>query len=115
MEEAVIRGGIETIRRLRPCLYVENDKQDSAPEESASLIRMIRGLGYRLWWHYPALYRPANFRGFQENVFPGDVVSINMMYRRYDETVNINYIEITGDTDRPFTVRNTSRFPADPA
>lgn len=101
MEEAVIRGGIDTIRRLRPKLYVENDKQGSAPEKSASLIRMIRELGYRLWWHRPSLYSPANFRGFQKNIFPGNVVSINMLCIRDDEPVTTNFLEITSDTDRP--------------
>jgi len=46
MEEAVICGGIETIRRLRPKLYLENDAGGSRPEASASLIRLIRDLGY---------------------------------------------------------------------
>ena len=101
MEETVIRGGIDTIRRLRPKLYVENDMQGSAPQRSASLIRMIRALGYRLWWHRPSLYSPQNFRGFQANIFPANVVSINMLCIRDDEPVTTNFTEITGDTDRP--------------
>jgi FkbM family methyltransferase len=96
MEEAVIRGGLETIRRLRPKLYVENDRADA----SESLIRLIRGLGYRLWWHAPALYQPNNFRNYARNIFPKHIVSVNMLCIRDDEVVTTNYEEILEDTAR---------------
>jgi FkbM family methyltransferase len=101
MEEAVLRGGIETIRRLRPTLYLENDPADARLDKSASLIKFIRDLGYRMWWHLPSLYSPGNFRGFQENIFPKNVVSINMLCIRDDEAVTTNFLEVAGDTDRP--------------
>jgi FkbM family methyltransferase len=101
MEERVLQGGIETIKRLRPKLYLENDAGDDGIEKSASLIRMIRHLGYRLWWHLPALYSPVNFRDFAQNIFPRNVVSINMLCIREDEPVNTNFIEVSGDMDRP--------------
>jgi FkbM family methyltransferase len=74
MEENVLQGGQETIARLRPILYVENDRED----RSASLIRRILGMDYRLWWHLPMHYTPNNFRGVEEDIFPG-VASINMI------------------------------------
>jgi hypothetical protein len=101
MEEAVIRGGIETIRRLRPKLYLENDQAGPGLEKSASLIRLIRELGYRLWWHLPALYSPANFREFPQDIFPRRIVSINMLCIREDEVVKTNFVEVGEDTDRP--------------
>jgi FkbM family methyltransferase len=101
MEEAVIRGGIETIRRLRPKLYLENDAGDAELEKSASLIRTVRELGYRLWWHLPALYSPENFRDFRQNIFPTHIVSINMLCIREDEDVTTNFVEVGEDTDRP--------------
>jgi FkbM family methyltransferase len=101
MEEVVLRGGLETIRRLRPKLYLENDPGDAGLERSASLIRVIREFGYRLWWHLPALYSPVNFRGLQQNIFPKHIVSINMLCIRDDMPVQTNFIEVGGDTDRP--------------
>jgi FkbM family methyltransferase len=74
MEEHVLQGGQETIARHRPILYVENDRDD----RSASLIRRILSLDYRLWWHLPMHYNPDNFRGVGEDIFPG-VASLNMI------------------------------------
>jgi FkbM family methyltransferase len=72
-ESEVIDGARETILRLRPALYVENDRK----EKSADLIARIIGLGYRLWWHMVPLYSPRNPKGNTENVF-GNVASRNM-------------------------------------
>lgn len=66
MERAVIQGGTETIRRHRPLLYVENNKQD----RSAALIGAIGDLGYRLYWHFSPYFRPGNFNKRAENAFP---------------------------------------------
>jgi FkbM family methyltransferase len=74
MESEVILGGRETITRLRPVLYVENDRR----EHSARLIGMIEELGYDLYWHMPPLFNPDNFAGRTDNVFAG-TVSVNML------------------------------------
>lgn len=72
-ESEVIDGAHQTITRLRPVLYVENDRK----EKSAALIKRILDLGYRLWWHVVPLYSPRNPKGNAENVF-GQVASLNM-------------------------------------
>lgn len=72
-ESEVIDGARDTITRLRPVLYVENDRK----EKSAALIRRILDLGYRLWWHVVPLYSPHNPRGNAENLF-GAISSLNM-------------------------------------
>jgi FkbM family methyltransferase len=74
MEEAVLRGAVQTIQRFRPLLYVENDRKD----RSASLIRFIDSLDYAQYWHHPPLYNPANFLGNTHNEF-GTIVSMNML------------------------------------
>jgi FkbM family methyltransferase len=74
MEENVLEGGLETIARLRPVIYVENDRED----RSASLIRRILGFDYQLWWHLPLLYRADNLHAVQENIFP-TIAAINMI------------------------------------
>ena len=66
MERAVVQGGIETIRRHRLFLYVENNKQ----KRSAALIGAIGDLGYRLYWHFSPYFRPGNFNKRAENAFP---------------------------------------------
>jgi FkbM family methyltransferase len=72
-EAQVIRGARGTILRCRPVIYIENDRADQQQE----LISLIAELGYRLYWHMPPLYDPANFNGETNNVFPG-IVSLNM-------------------------------------
>jgi FkbM family methyltransferase len=73
-EAQVVRGAAETIRKFRPLLYVENDRVALQQE----LISLIAGMGYRLYWHTPPLFRRDNFNGRAENVFPG-IVSVNML------------------------------------
>jgi FkbM family methyltransferase len=74
METAVLGGAVETIRRLQPLLYVENDRA----QNSRAVITLIQQLGYRAWWHLPSLFNPANFFGHAENVF-GGIISINLL------------------------------------
>ena len=74
MEEAALRGAASTIGRFRPLLYVENDR----PEKSDSLVRHIDSLGYRMYWHRPALFNGGNFAENPDNVFEG-VASHNML------------------------------------
>lgn len=47
MEAAVVRGGLATIKRFRPALYLENHDD----ERRQPLISLCRGLGYDLYWH----------------------------------------------------------------
>ena len=74
MEAEVLRGASETIKRLRPMLYVENDR----PDRSYALITLIRDMGYRLWWHIPPLYHPENFFEEKEDDYP-NTSSFNML------------------------------------
>jgi len=74
MELDVLRGAVSFIRRLRPILYVENDREENAPQ----LIRFIESLGYELFWHRPPLYNPDNFFENPQNVF-GAILSHNML------------------------------------
>lgn len=98
-EAEVIAGAGQTIRALRPILYVENDRR----EKSVALIAAIMALDYRLWWHTPRLFAPDNFRQVTENVF-GNVTSINMLcLPRNVGTVVTGLTEISApDTPLPF-------------
>jgi len=72
-EADVLRGARETIKRCRPKLYVECDRQDKRTE----LLELIDELGYSAWWHMPPLFNPYNHAGIRDNSF-GQTVSINL-------------------------------------
>ncbi|MGI9126860.1 MAG: FkbM family methyltransferase [Roseomonas sp.] len=74
MEKQVLDGARQTIRRFRPYLYVENDR----PDKHAELISALLDLDYRILWHVPWLYNPANFAGNSDNIFPG-LASFNLI------------------------------------
>ena len=74
MEKEVLDGARQTITRFRPYLYVENDR----PDKHAELISALLDLDYRILWHMPWLYNPANFAGNSDNIFPG-LASFNLI------------------------------------
>jgi FkbM family methyltransferase len=74
MEIDVLAGAKQTLARCRPFLYVENDRAHKAE----ALVAQLQEDGYRMWWHVPPLYNPANFLGNPTNVF-GNVASFNML------------------------------------
>lgn len=70
MELEVLRGAVQLLRgeadgpaSRRPTLYVANAVAESSP----ALIEHLQALGYRLWWHLPALFNPDNFFGRNKN------------------------------------------------
>jgi len=95
MEYEVLEGARETIARLRPVLYVENDRPDLSPR----LISLIQAMDYRLWWHAILLYNPDNFRGEPENVF-GNTINVNMLCVPSEQAGAIQMQEIHTPQDR---------------
>ncbi len=73
MEVDVITGGINTIKKCRPILYLENDR----PTRAEQLLTLVLGLDYAIYSHTPPLYNKDNFAGDQEDIFPG-IVSANI-------------------------------------
>ena len=96
METDALHGAVATIRRFRPILYVENDRQ----ARSAALIALLQSYGYRLYWHLPPLYRGNNFRADTENIFGGKV-SVNMICipTEIPQSSLTNLREVTGPED----------------
>lgn len=74
MELDVVRGARRTIEKHRPVMYLENDRAAA----SAALLAALFDLDYRVYWHLPPLFNPANFAGEPENIFPG-IVSVNVL------------------------------------
>ena len=103
MEAAVLEGGRETIRRLQPALYLENDRQDRSP----GLIRTLESLGYRAWWHKVPMFRPDNFAGNAENVFRS-VISLNLLALPAGRAARIALTPVTGPEDWPIVMRSST-------
>lgn len=78
MEAKVIRGAADMIKVCKPIMYVESDRV----EEYEELYATVKGLGYHMYWHTPALFNPDNFYGDKENIF-GEIVSFNMICLPY--------------------------------
>lgn len=97
MEERVLRGGQRFFARFRPVLYVENDRV----ERSASLIRWLWGLNYRLFWHLPSFFNPANYRGNADNAFPNLIASNMLCMPREIAIVDPAAKEIVDADDHP--------------
>ncbi|HWP16656.1 MAG TPA: FkbM family methyltransferase [Xanthobacteraceae bacterium] len=94
MEHDVITGARATIERLRPAVYVENDRA----EHSQRLIMLLFDIGYRLWWHITPLFNPKNFFGYPRDIF-GDVVSFNMLGFPRADAPSLAYPEILSPDD----------------
>ena len=102
MEQDVLLGAADSIRRHRPIIYLENDRED----RSADLIRTLFAFDYRLFWHFPPLFRPDNFRGVTENIFDA-LVSANMLC--IPQEVSINIVDMPEVTDPAETWRTYSQ------
>lgn len=77
-EEKVLRGGVETIARCKPIMYIEDDRAAL----SVSLRAYIVGLGYSIEEHKPLLYREKNFFGLARNIWaPKVYASHNIICR----------------------------------
>ena len=74
MEEKVLRGATQTIKKYRPILYVECDRAD----REESLLKYIDSLDYQMFLHLPPLFNPLNYAKRDENVF-GEIVSRNLL------------------------------------
>lgn len=95
MEAEVLEGARATIARLRPLLYLENDRA----ERSRALIELVQSLGYRAFWHLPPLFNPANFAGRAENLF-GNIASANMFCVPTESPLRVTGLaEVAGPDD----------------
>jgi FkbM family methyltransferase len=95
METEVLAGARDTISRLRPILYLENDRRS----QSEGLIKTIGDLGYNMWWHLPPLFNPSNFRQISQNIF-GGIVSVNILCLPREELARISGLRpVTGPED----------------
>jgi FkbM family methyltransferase len=71
-ELPALKGARETIKRCRPYLYVEIDRDDRREEV---LAYMVEVLGYEVLFHTPPVFRADNYAGETRNYF-GSIRSI---------------------------------------
>jgi hypothetical protein len=96
-----VAGVKATLARCHPILYVENDRA----EKSEALVALLQEDGYRMWWHTPSLYNPANFLGNPQNVF-GNVASFNMLCLPREMTTQVQGLtEITSPQEAAVRLR----------
>jgi FkbM family methyltransferase len=88
MERKVLAGAVETIRRFRPILYVEDDRL----ERSAELRAFLESLGFELYVHRPFLYNAGNFFKNPRNIF-GRIISQNLYCHARDLPSPVNPVD----------------------
>jgi len=98
MEAEAIRGAAQTIKRLRPLLYMENDRV----EKSRELIELMFAQNYRLYWHLTPYFTPDNWLGCPDNAFKG-IVSINMLAVPREASMQINGLREVLSADEDWT------------
>ena len=85
----------EFLLRLRPYLYVCNDKSLARSHEMFDLLFRY---GYHLWWHPVAFFNAGNFEQDSENVF-GDLTGVNVLGAPREVNLAINFPRITQVSD----------------
>lgn len=76
-ELEVLEGAQETIKRCKPVMYLEDDRDN----KSAALRKYLDYLGYSIEDHTPTLYRENNFFGLKKNVWDKNYASYNIICR----------------------------------
>ncbi len=97
MEAEVLRGARGLIARMRPVLYVENDR----PDRSEALMRLIDSFGYAMHWNVPLMFRPDNFYGEAENIF-GTMAYWNLLCVPREMRGLVDAAPISDFTTHPF-------------
>ncbi len=94
MESEVIKGAKKVIKKFKPLLYIENDRQ----EKSKELIELIWSLDYKIYWHMPRLFNEDNYYKKEENIF-GNIVSVNMLCIPKDLDIKVEKMHKIIDSD----------------
>jgi FkbM family methyltransferase len=91
MEREAILGGLATIQRFLPLLYLENDRRDRESE----LIQTLASLGYQMYHHYPPLFNPRNYFNESRNIF-GNLASKNLLcvHQSIPQQINLPKVEV---------------------
>ncbi len=95
MEVEALEGARETIKRLRPALFIENN----ALEYSAKIIETVFGIGYRAFWQIAGYFNPRNFFNNPHNVFADLHPEANILCVPKDVTIAGSLLPVTDIND----------------
>ena len=76
-ELEALKGAVETIKRDRPILYVEDDRDNKRD----ALRSFISSLGYAIEEHKPMLFRRNNYAGNRTDIWDKQYASHNIICR----------------------------------
>lgn len=67
-ELALLEGAADTLRRLRPVVYLEIDCANGKPTGNRDeLVDFLESRGYAAFYYIAPMFNPANFRGVSED------------------------------------------------
>lgn len=84
-EQQAIEGMLETIKRCRPIIFIENE----IPQKAEKLTATLYDLGYRGYWYTPPLFRHDNYKKVDKNIFPG-TIALMQVYVPDEEGWKVN-------------------------
>jgi FkbM family methyltransferase len=97
MEPHVLDGARAFVAKYRPVLFVENDREST----SAAVLTRLLDLHYRVYWHVAPLHRAGNWRGEQEDLFPGKgTINVFCIPREREQHV-VGFTEMTDPAAPP--------------
>jgi len=91
MESEVLAGAGHTITRLRPVIYIENDRKD----KEKALIASLNRLDYDMWWSITPMFNPDNYRSNPVNEY-GNTVSVDMVCIPSEKHATVDLPKVEG-------------------
>lgn len=99
MELAVLRGGIELLKRRRPALFLEDNMPGKASED---LLKFLGDMDYDCYWQICLSFNKNNYRKNRNNIFGGGNC-VNVLAIPRSASSNIQGLrKIAGMEDHPY-------------
>jgi len=90
MESKVLKGAEQTIKRCRPILFAENDRE----ENSKDLVEQIRSYNYNIYWVITGLFNPNNYFANPENIYERQcAMNILCLPQEYEQHIDLPPVE----------------------
>jgi FkbM family methyltransferase len=98
MESQVLRGAVATIERCQPIIYFEHASGNTG--ELTLIFNLLRGRGYRMYWHFANPFNVRNLRANPINLF-GGTVELNVFAAPVGREAPQGLTEIVSPRDEP--------------
>lgn len=90
IEAEVLSGAKKTINRLRPFIFLENNKKDNAQ----SINSILHDYDYNCWWFFCPHFRQNNFRKNPDNIFSDFLPETSMICIPKEISADINLLPL---------------------